>query len=244
MKYSLWPLLLVLAACGAPQVRNNLESTEVSAGASVALLPVNMQQPLEAEVFANLVKFAGTAGRLAAFKGEETRQRRLRQLIADADYDYKADLLESAQQRLAAAGINLERAAFRRSIDNVLGAVPPGRFEKRPPKDTGKDFVLDITVDRWGYFAEGAGDPYLPTVHVGARLLKGDSLEEVYRTRIEYHPLKADPATVSLTADTRFGFDSTEAMTEDPGRTVDGMRTAIAAVVDQLVSDLAALAGR
>lgn len=244
MKHTLWLVALLLVACSAPQVRDELDASEISPGASVAMLPFNMQQQIEAEVYANAIKFAGTAGRLASFKGEETRQRRLRGILSGADYDIRDDLSQTALTELSTAGVRAERQAFRRSIDNVLGAVPPGRFEKRPPNTTGKDLVLDVYVDRWGYFAEGLSDDYLPTLHIGVRLLDGESLDELYRTRIEYHPLKPEEATVAIPADTAFSFPDTEAMTKEPQRTVDGLRAAVKAVVGQLVADLGGLSDR
>lgn len=242
MKKAVWLLIILLAACAAPATRDDLGADEARAGASVGLLPLNLQQGLEAKVFENPLGFAGTAGRVTVFKGEETRQRRLRAALTGVGFDFKQQISSLTLGRLSEAGVDIQSVRFRRSIDNILEEVPPGRFEKRPPADTGKDYILDIHVDLVGYIAAKLTDSYLPTLHVGARLLNGSDLTEVYRTRIEYNPLDAEESTVALTADEQYQFKDSEAMQADPQRAAAGLQAAIDAVLAQIQKDLVGLA--
>ncbi len=235
-------LLFIVGACSAPVTRTELDSNLASAGATVGVLPVNVQQKIEARVDDNPIGLAGTAGRLAVFKGEQTRQKRLNEALSEAEFDYQAEFAERLKQSLTRNRLNIKDIQFRRTIDNVLGEVAPGRFERRPPKDQPADFLLDVTVDVVGYIAESITKDYLPTLHVGARLLDADSLDVVYETRVEYNPLDAEDATITLQADEAYTFKDTEAMAADSQLTAKGLAAAMDAVLMQISSDLAALA--
>lgn len=235
-------LLLLIAACSAPVTRTELDSSLASAGATIGVLPVNVQQKIEARVDDNPIGLAGTAGRLAVFKGEQTRQKRLNEALAAADFDYRDRFRQRLSEALTSNRLNIQDIAFQRTIDNVLGEVAPGRFERRPPKDQPVDFLLDVTVDAVGYIAESINKDYLPTLHVGVRLLDADSLDVVYETRVEYNPLDPEEATVKLAADERYTFKDTRAMAADTALTADGLLAAMDAVLMQISGDLAALA--
>ncbi len=235
-------LLLTLGACSAPVTRVELNDNLVSAGATVGVLPVNLQQKIEARVDDNPIGLAGTAGRLAVFKGEQTRQKRLNEALAAADFSYPSQFRQRLNDSLTAHRLNTRPIEFSRTIDNVLGEVAPGRFERRPPKDQPVDFLLDVTVDVVGYIAESISKDYLPTLHVGARLLSADTLDVVYETRVEYNPLDAEDAAISITADSQYTFKDTEEMAADSARTALGLAAAMDAVLMQISNDLAALA--
>jgi len=115
-------------------------------------------------------------------------------------------------------------------------------LERRPRKDQRTDLLLDVVVDVVGDIAESNSTDDLPTLHVGARLLSAKSLDVVYETRVEYNPLDAEDATISLPADPKYTFEDTEAMAANTALTAEGLGAAMDAVLMQISSDLASLA--
>ncbi len=241
MRFSIL-LLLVLVGCSAPATRTELSTDAAKQGAVIGVLPINTQQKVEARVDDNPIGFAGTAGRLAVFKGEQTRQKRLVEALTEADFAYRKEVNRRLREAFVESRLNLKEIKFNRTIDNVLGEVAPGRFERRPPKDQPVDFLLDVYIDVVGYIAPSINQDYLPTLHVGARLLDANTLDEVYLTRVEYNPLDADEATITLEADSSFAFKDTEAMLADKDRAAEGLAKAMDAVAEQLRADMMALA--
>lgn len=234
-------LLPLLAACaGKPFVGDRLTPGELAADARLGVLPVNYIDKPSMDVHDNIVGLAGTAGKLAVAKGRDTKRRKLTEMLAGVGFVYQERADAFLIERLVEAGLDAEFIAFRRSIDNVLGEVPPRRFEKRYPANSGYDVLLDLYVDYVGYAAVGLDDDYLPTVHIAARLVNGNDLSVLYESRIQYNPLEAKGEETVIDADPEYAFKDFDALIAEPERARDGLRQAIVAVVDRLAGDLSA----
>ena len=240
-KLSKWLVLgavVVLAACSSgPRERKEL-SRGVDADDRIGVLPINFQDKPEARVYSNPVKFAGTVGRIAVAKADDTTRRKFTAALDEARYSYQQDVSERLMERLQAAGFDAEYMDFKRSIDNVLGEVPPGQFERRYPKDSGYDLLLDIYVEYFGYAAESIGADYLPTGHIAVRLVDAATLDTVYQSEIHYHPMNPKAEVVRIPADTGYAFEEFEDIINDIPRAREGLQAVTQALMNELIAEL------
>ncbi len=235
------PAVLVaglLGGCSATHVKDPLEAGELNAGASIGVLPINFLEKASVEINKNPVRFAGTAGRLAVLKGKDTKRRKFSEALAARDYDYRQQFNDYLARRLEAGGFSVAPMKFRRSIDNVLGEVPPGRFEKRYPEASAHDYLLDVYIEFVGYSALSLSDPYLPTVHIGARLVGARSHETLYQSLIEYRPFTTEGEATKIEPNPDFSFEDFDALMADSAVAQRGLEQAIEAVVDRLLEEL------
>ncbi len=228
----------LLAGCGAPHVKDPLEAGEIASGATIGLLPINFLERPAADIKKNAVRFAGSIGQLAAAKGKDTKRRKFSEALLAQDYRYQQQVNESLARRLANAGLTATPLEFSRSIDNVLGEVPPRRFEKRYPDSPASDLLLDIYVDFVGYSAEKLGEPYLPTFHIGARLVDTRSKTTVYESLIHYRSFDVEGEQSTIEPDPQYTFEDFDALLAEPGKAKRGLELAIDAVIDRLVEEL------
>ncbi|MDX1570977.1 MAG: hypothetical protein R3200_10865 [Xanthomonadales bacterium] len=227
-----------LAACaGGPRERLEL-ARDIESHDSIGVLPINFMEKPEARVYSNPVKFAGTVGRIAVAKADDTTRRKFSTALDEARYSYQEDVSSKLIERLQEAGFDAEYMEFNRSIDNVLGAVPPGQFERRYPKDTGYDLLLDVYVEYFGYAAPSLGEDYLPTGHIAVRVVDGATLDTVYQSEIHYHPMDPEAEVVKIEADRAYTFEEFEDILNDIPKAREGLKAATQALMAALVDEL------
>jgi hypothetical protein len=238
---ALFVAFLSLTGCGSkPFTQDALTASELPASARIGVLPVNYLAKPSVDVHDNPVGLAGTAGKLAVIKGRDTKRRKFTTALEDLRFSYQVETNAVLMDRLHEAGLDARFMEFQRSIDNILEAVPPRRFEKRYPKDAPFDALLDIYVDYAGYAAPALGDSYMPTVHIAARMVDASSHNVLYESRIQYHPLEEITGESVIDADASYAFENFDALLEDVPRARDGLQTAVDAVLDRLIEELKA----
>lgn len=231
-------LVVILAGCaGKPFVADSLSVEEVP-GRRVAVLPVNFIEKPSVEVVENIVGFAGTAGKIAVIKGRDTKRRKFHEALVALEFSYQDHFDAQLISGLNNAGYEATSPAFRRTIDNILEAVPPGRFEKRPRTLPDADMILDVYVAFVGYAAPSLGKDYQPTFHIGTRLLHGESLAVLYQSEIQYHAFDPEGHEVTFDPPADGAFESFDDIMADVPGARDGLVRAIDTVVDQLIADL------
>ncbi|MEM9303418.1 MAG: hypothetical protein AAGE01_14980 [Pseudomonadota bacterium] len=231
--------LLAVALVGCNSKVEKLDNYDgLEANQTVGILPINAQPRVSAQVYNNTLAFAGTAGRIAVTKADDSTRRKMTEQLEQERYDYRQEVKADLLARIEAQGYNAEFMDFKRSIDNVLEAVPPGRFEKRYPKDSGYDFLLDIYVDYFGYAARNLTSQYLPTAHVAIRVVDGRSLETLYQSEIQYNPTDDRDGVIRVDSNPEFGYDNVDDLLEDVPRAKDGLREATDAVLDVIIREL------
>lgn len=229
--------LVVMAACSTSRERIEL-SQELHAGDHIGVLPINFQEKPEARVYTNPVKLAGTVGRIAVAKAEDATRRKFTDALEEIDYSYQDNLTNRLIAALGEAGYEAEVMDFRRSINNVLEAVPPGQFEKRYPKDTDYDYLLDIYVDYFGYAAPRLGDSYKPTAHIAVRLVDADTLATAYQSEIHYHPIDPAPGVHAIAVGDAYEFAEFQDIIGDIDRARDGLQQAVDALIREAVAEI------
>lgn len=229
---------LALAACGGKYAAVPIDET-LTEQTRIAILPLNMPEKLSVDVQDNKLGLLGTAGRITVIKGQDTKRRKFTETVLDQGYQYQEQLSSAVRDQLNQAGLMAEYVDFRRSKDNILEAVPPGKFEKRyPDRFTDHDFLLDIAVEYVGYAANGLSKPYYPTLHVRTRLVDSSSLDTVYESRIQYHPHDNKGEEKAIEADAVWVFRDFDQLIDEPGRAIDGLNAAINQVIGVMIADM------
>lgn len=229
---------LALGACSSKFERVTLPEGGLE-GRTIAVLPVNYIDKPSARVDKNLVKFAGTLGRVAVVKAEDAKRRKLTEGLAGVGYVYQEDFDAYLVDALTGVGLNSRFLVFSRSIDNILEDVPPGRFEKRYPEKVSADYLLDIYIEDVGFVAENLTADYLPVCHIGVRLVDANTLDTVYQSEIQYNPEpEPDAPLVAIAADPDLGFKGIDALLDHPDRAQPALSTAIHAAIDALMAEL------
>ncbi|MEM9532384.1 MAG: hypothetical protein AAGA23_15820 [Pseudomonadota bacterium] len=230
-------LAVLLAGCNS-KIKRFDELTGVQPSQRVGVLPINFLPKVSAQVYNNALRFAGTAGRVAVAKADDSTRRKMTEGLEAAQYFYRQEINRELIARLNDDGIKAEFIEFRRSIDNVLGEVPPRRFEKRYPKDAGYDYLLDIYVEYFGYAAGSVGADYLPTAHVAVRVVDGASLDPIYESLIQYNPVSDVEGSVNLEANADFAYSNVGDLLDDVPRAKEGLKEAVDIVMETLISEL------
>jgi len=233
-------VFLLLTGCGAKFVRDEVDQTELTEASRIGMLPINYLEKPSVNVHDNPIGLLGTAGKVSIIKGQDTKRRKFSSALSELKYSYQDDVTAGMLARFEAAGLDVKLMDFSRSFDNVLGAVPPRHFEKRYPKNDGSfDLLLDIYVDYTGYAAEKLGADYLPTVHIGARLVDAQTYGIVYDSRIQYHSFKdAEEGVSAIEADSNYAFEGFDELLADPEKAKEGLKLAIRAVVARLIEEV------
>ncbi len=229
---------LALAACGGKYVAVPIDQ-ELTEQTRIAVLPLNMPEKLSVDVQDNKLGLLGTVGKITVIKGKDTKRRKFTETVVEQGYRYQDNLSTAVTDQLNTSGLMAEFVDFRRTRDNILEAVPPGKFEKRyPDRFADYDFLLDIAVEYVGYAANGLSKPYYPTLHIRARLIDSSSLGTVYESRIQYHAYDNKGEEKAIEADEVWVFKNFEQLIAQPDRAIDGLNAAIEQVLGVMIADM------
>ena len=231
---------LLLAGCGTKFQRDALGASEQAPDTRIGMLPINFLAKPSVDVHKNPVGLLGTAGKLTVTKGKDTKRRKFTSALDALKYSYQEQATESLSARFERNGLDVKLKDFSRSFDNIFEAVPPRRFEKRYPKDDGSyDHLLDIYIEYVGYSAESLGADYLPTVHIGVRLVNAESHVVIYNALIQYHSFDdAEEGVTAIEADLDYAFDNFDALMADTEKAREGLKLAIREVVGKLIEEI------
>jgi hypothetical protein len=233
--------MLLTAGCGSKFQPDSLQSDELEQGTRIGLLPINFLEKPSVDVHDNPVGLLGTAGRITVTKGKDTKRRKFTSALSALKYSYQQQATEGLLARFAEADLDVELMGFKRSHDNILEAVPPRRFEKRYPDgdDNEFDLLLDIYIDYVGYSAAKLGADYLPTVHIGARLVDANNHEVVYNSLIQYQSFDdAEEGVSAIDADPAYAFAGFDELMAEPEKARDGLRLAVDGIVTRLIEEI------
>ena len=108
------------------------------------------------------------------------------------------------------------------------------------PDDGGEyDLLLDIYIDYVGYSAAKLGADYLPTLHIGARLVDAESHQVVYNALIQYQSFDdAEEGVSAIDPDPAYAFAGFDELMAEPEKARDGLRLAISDVVSRLIEEI------
>ncbi len=236
-KISVVALVVLLAACGGPYQADRLKPEELANVKKIVILPFNLQPKAEVDIDRTYIGWASSAAAFALAKGADTRKNKFTDALEAMDFDFNDYFVSELQSAVRRVGVPADMMDFRRTKDNILGAVPPGMFEKRYPK-VDDAAILDVYVNLIGYSATTLTSDYLPTLHVGARLIDGDTHEVLYENLIHYRDLGMEGSHTVLAADQQYAFENFPALMEDVSTAKDGLQQAIDSVVAELVIEL------
>ena len=228
---------LLLGACSSKFQRIE-PAPAIQPGQTMGVLPVNFLDQPAVQVISNPIKYASTVAAIAIAKGDDTKERQFSGAMEALGYDYREHVNRLLFSNLESAGFEAGAVDFRRSIDNILEDVPPGRFEKRYPRDTEYDLLLDVYVDYVGYAAPTVTADYRPAFHIGARVVDAKSLKTLYQSRLMYHPFEPDPEDVTIRPGEDHIFPGFDDLMAEPERARDGLEEAVRLVLARLTVDM------
>jgi len=231
---------LLVAGCGTKFQRDELDASEQAQDTRIGMLPINFLEKPSVDVHKNPVGLLGTAGKITVLKGKDTKRRKFTRALDALKYSYQQHTTEFMLARFEAVGLDVKMMDFNRSIDNILEAVPPRRFEKRYPKGDGSfDQLLDVYVDYVGYSAESLGADYLPTIHIGVRLVDAESHAVIYNALIQYHAFDdAEEGVSAIEPDLDYAFEGFDELMADTEKAREGLKLAIREVVERLIEEI------
>lgn len=197
----------------------------------VALAPIGLPDKADVRVLASAGGELGMVGSLVDRTRFAAKRTALAKTLNSAGFSLNAEVQGALVAALKGAGFDVKL------VDGKREGHDARRWLKTLPPADGVDFVLDVYITQLGYFAGSEADDYRPAVDLRARFVEPATQKESYSGELIYNSAlnvtTGSKATV-IAVDPAYTFRSSSALSTDPARTAEGLRTALRAVTAEL----------
>jgi hypothetical protein len=195
----------------------------------VVTLPPN-QESYEAAILGHPGMSFGLVGALIAAADMQGKTNKLTLAINPAEARLQERFSVKLSEGLASAGYSVTTVTLPKDTkdDQTLTLAK---------KMASGDAVVAINLIG-GYWAAGPSTDYFPRVLAKVRTFDAASGGVLYEDTISYGYAMPQSQTIHLASDSRYRFDSIDALTRDPDKTREGLYSGLDAIVAQVVADL------